>query len=157
MPDAPLTVKRFRWLLVFFALSMLILWTLPLLVIVPSEEAYSAFLTYDGFDAVMNPDDTLYWGLLVLWLVATVALDQRWRSSREMFLGLTVLSIVIGYLSGTRVWFALDGTIGYLSALANGAIVAMAYGSEVSKNFDSGPKRLRASAQQGAVADVSRS
>ena len=137
MPDAALTLKWFRWLLALFALSMVTLWFLPSLEIVPSEEAHSVLLTYDGFDAVLYPDGALYWGLLVLWLMATVALGQCWRSSREIFLGLTVMSAAIGYLSGTRVSFALDGAIAYLSVLMNGAIVAMAYGSEISRNFDS--------------------
>lgn len=143
MSDAVLTLGKFRWLVALFAISTLALWILPLLAIAPSEEALTALLTYDGFDAVILPDGALYWGLLSLWLMATVALGLCWRNSREIFLGLTVISVAMGYLTGTRVSFALDGTVAYVSVLMNGAILAMAYGSEISGYFVSGPKRLR--------------
>lgn len=148
MSDAVLTLGKFRWLVALFAISMLALWILPLLAIAPSEseEALTALLTYDGFDAVIPTDGALYWGLLSLWLMAAVALGLCWRNSREVFLGLTAISVAIGYLTGTRVSFALDGTVAYVSVLMNGAILGMAYGSEISGYFVSGPKRLRASA-----------
>jgi hypothetical protein len=125
---------------------MLVLWILPLLSIAPSEEALTAVLTYDGFDAVISPDSALYWGLLLLWILATIALGLCWRNSREVFLGLTVISAAMSYLTGTRVSFALDGVVAYVAVLMNGAILAMAYGSEISGYFVSRPKRQRASA-----------
>jgi hypothetical protein len=146
MSDAVLTLGKFRWLVALFAVSTLALWTLPFFAIAPSEEALAALRTYDGFDAVIPHDGALYWGLLSLWLMATIALGLCWRNSREMFLGLTVISVAMSCLTGTRVSFALDGVVAYVSVLLNGAILAMAYGSELSAYFVAGPGRLRASA-----------
>jgi hypothetical protein len=146
MSDAVLTLGKFRWLVGLFAISMLIYWIMPQVALAPSEEALSALLTYDGFDAVIPFDSALYWGQLALWLMSTLALGLCWRYSREVFLGLTVISVAMSYLAGTRVSFALEGVLAYVSVLMNGAILAMAYGSEISGHFVSGPEPPRASA-----------
>ena len=95
---------------------------------------------YDGFGAVLPVHHPLYYGTWFgSWLVASLGLIffQNW--ARHFFLFLYVLGIALTPLGGFSVQGPLENVFGQMTAVLDGAILAMAYLSPLADGFKTAP------------------
>jgi len=92
-------------------------------------------LSWDGFGAMYDINGPIQYLFLVAYGVVSIGLIffQPW--SKQLFLGLTLLSIAITLFSGISVYEPINGLLGYIMTLIDGSILTMIYFTSVSKEF----------------------
>lgn len=119
--------KTFRLLVATFCLAIVVLWLIPFLPYPSLSREALTLLSWDGFDAVVIRTNIVHWSLPLLWLSASTGLWYLVRPARTLFLVLSVVSVLLSGLYGTRVLPPLDDMLGTIAAILDGAILAVAY------------------------------
>jgi len=99
----------------------------------------AAVLAHSGRGASVQFPEYTWLVLLVAWIVASAALLFFVRWSRECFVALLVFSIVSTALGGIQINAGAQEALMEVVALADGAIVFMAYFSSVARCFRRAP------------------
>ena len=137
MSAIPKQTKSLIWLrrlIIAYTVTLFAAWLLPYSEIPLTDVAWN-LMELDGTDGSLPTSNVLYWLILFLWLLACAAIWSLYPYSREAFLGYTILTTVLVLPGGTRVVPAIDGFVLSVSLLLNGAVLALAYGGEVSIYF----------------------
>ena len=117
-------------------------------------EDFAAFLEWDGFGRVLDPVALVQERPIALSITVVIALSllviatvvgpiaMLWFShlGRTVTLVSTTIFVVLGPFFGVSAVLPIEGTAGYLATLCEGASLAIAYYSPLSKRFKSGTK-----------------
>ena len=121
-----MTGKRFRWLVVAFAVLYVWWWSLPFSPYMHSESLRAA-LEHNGQGAIVPPNNTTGYLFLFATLAAVAGLFFYQAWARTLLLITTIASVAFSTLGGIAVVGPFDGTLGYASTLLNGVVLAAAY------------------------------
>ncbi len=116
-------------------IAFLVWWVLPLVGWTVNPQAAEAlqFAGVGALDAATHP--AWYFAFLVVRVIATIGLLLVFKWGRLVFAISLLAGLPFGLFSGVYVAPAIDSTIGYLSSLLDGAVLALAYFSPVSALF----------------------
>ena len=132
-----MTSTRLRWLVLAWVAAYVWWWSFPYGAFRETAAAKAA-LEHSGQGAIIPPSETI--GFLFLFGVLASAtglfFQQRW--GRWALIATTLTSIVLGPFMGIGVFTPFDGTIGYISALLQGAVLAASMRTPAPSREDEG-------------------
>jgi len=136
--------RLFQTLVVVSTLSYVLWFFFPYLTPYFANDLYREIASrlgqYDGFGAILPVHHPLYYGpWFAFWLSASIGLFffQNW--ARYLFLFLHVVGLVLVLVGGFSVRGPLENFFGALTAVLDGAILAMAYLSPLAAGFAKPP------------------
>lgn len=136
-----LTATTFRVLLVLTCIASIAYAALPYLGGGFLSYAEQGALQWAGADARWDPNVLtrayIVWGLVYLVSLTGLFLFKRW--GRTLFVVATLLLLGLTWVSGTSIIASHEMVVGSLATLADGAIIALTYFSELSTRFDTVP------------------
>ena len=121
-------------MVVIYVVAIVFGYLIPELTEPPSAEA-KELLVWDGFDAIVETNVPTFLILFALNILIPVGLYRFSSMARTLFVLYTTITIVLILLWGYRTTSPLVNTIGFISALLQGAILATAYLSPLSQRF----------------------
>jgi hypothetical protein len=95
-----------------------------------------ALLSWHGYGAYFDIDGPIPYLILVLYGVVSIGLIYFKKWARTAFVVITVASIVSTPLWGFAVSPAIDGIIGYIISISDGAILAIAFLTGLGAEFE---------------------
>lgn len=128
-------VRLFQVLVVSSTAVYVVWFLLPYLSGHLSEDEYR-LAEFNGYGAILPVQNVLYYGAWFgFWLISALGLFffQNW--GRHLFLVLCVLGPALAPFSGFSVQAPIDALFSTANLLLDGAILAMAYLSPLSKSF----------------------
>ena len=123
----------FRYLVLGNAALFILYVVLPMLGIIELEQQEYDLLSYSGYGGSIP--EIVGWVQLILWLVSAVGLYLFQNWARTLFLVLIVFDAFSIFLGGYVVLMPLEAFMANLIAIADGAILVLAYFTTVSKEF----------------------
>ena len=121
-------------------------WTLP-----PALAAYK-HAQWTSF-SIAGPWDVFRLMLLAITALcafaAWIGLVSFWRFARGLYLGTIAVHLLYVLLSGARVTTSIGAVFGQLNGLVSGAILGLAYFSDLSRRFEAAPAEQAAPAGPG--------
>ena len=128
-------VARFRILLVLGTICFLLLLVGPWVFWRDlSEETYDG-LNWAGFDAVLPMPRSVYYVIAALWVCAAVGVYFFVPAALWLYTALVVYSIANTLLGGMTTGLAVESFLIYLSSLADGAVLALAWWTPLRDKF----------------------
>jgi hypothetical protein len=125
---------RFRALVVAWAL-LYGWWTALPYTAWKQPEAVREALQYSGRGALLPPSELVADLFVIGALAAAIGLLFFRRWGRMLLAGTTLVSVMHAPLAGVGVSGPVDGTVGFVMTLLNGALLALAYASPVARDF----------------------
>lgn len=92
-------------------------------------------VAYNGYQAIFVLPGSILWAEVIIWVFLAIGLFMFIGISRHLFLLLVVATYIMVPFSGLRSQTALESTLLDLTNLCDGAIIAMAYFSDLSERF----------------------
>lgn len=126
----------FRYIVIGSLILYLIWFFMPNAWVYLYEREALNLLSWAGYGANYNINGPIPYIILVAYIVASVGLVLLKKWARTVFLALTVSDIVLTGISGVHVSAPLDAAIGYIIALSDGAILAIAYLTSLGGEFE---------------------
>ncbi len=125
----------FRLLIVIGSCLYLFLIVTPYFdVLLLSEEEKNAF-TYLGFKAVIVIPEFIIWGLVFLWFISAFGMFVYFSWARVLFAIWVIISVLSTLVGGLQVNTHIDAFLSYFGNLVDGAILIMAYTSDIRTKF----------------------
>ena len=143
-------MKRiFRLIVIAAFLLQIVLFYLPYTWVYVYEGDALNLLSWSGYGASIDPNGPVPYFILAAYGAASagLVLFQRW--ARPAFIVLTAANLISSPLWGMVVTTPLAAPLGYLVAMADGAIIVLCYLTSLSEAFG-------VSAQQSASADAAK-
>ena len=95
-----------------------------------------ALLSWHGYGAYLDIYGPIPYLILVLYGAVSIGLVYFKKWARTAFVALTVISIITTPLWGFAVSPAIDGIIGYIITLADGAVLSIAFLTSLGAEFE---------------------
>jgi hypothetical protein len=95
-------------------------------------------LSWNGYGALLPFPEKIWWLMMLLSVAVAVGLFHFSKSARLVFTCLIGFFGVARLLAGVQVETALDSLLGYITNIADGAVIVMAYTSPLRERFVSG-------------------
>ena len=93
-------------------------------------------LSYNGSDALIIVPNYILWFIFSLWIILSIAIFNYWRYARVAYLVMLVISFFFVFISGLSIQTPVEILFVSITNILDGAIIAMAYFSQVSNQFD---------------------
>jgi hypothetical protein len=93
-------------------------------------------LAWEDYGAVLQIPPGLTWLFMLFSVAVAVGLYRFSKSARIVFTMMMAFSALLALLSGVSVQTAFGSFLGHIGALADGAILVMAYTSPLKEEFD---------------------
>lgn len=100
-------------------------------------ETVERMTAYHGFNAVLPAHVAVYGSEFALWIIAAVGMFFFTSWGRVLFALMVLITILLAPLTGVAVQDPLEVTLGALSLILDGFLVALAFFSPLSKHFSS--------------------
>lgn len=126
--------NMFRSLIVVSTLAYLLLFFMPAIPLSLSPDV-SALREKSGYGAVIPSLPWFPWVFLLTWLIATVGLFFFRAWARGLFVGLYVFVLFLRFIQGTTVHLPIEAFLGEVVALADGAIMTLAFTNPIALYF----------------------
>ena len=128
--------RLFRPLIAVSVVMHLAVWLLP----VAGPRWLKGFdvwlLRFDGYGALLQHGQILYWCLLTSWLLILTGLFFYVAASRFALVLLIAVSAILSFTWGIRVLTSYESALDSLLAAIDGIVLAMAYWSPVRAEFE---------------------
>ena len=128
--------KLYRFLIVFGLVGYIIWFFQPYNVPEIYDGEVFNMLSGAGYGSVDINWDAISYISLVLYIFSAVGMWFYVNWARNLFLILTITSVVLTAIGGVSVATSIDSTLGYLTSLADGALLFMAYFSSISEKYE---------------------
>jgi len=125
----------FRWLVVVSVIAYLMFFFMPAMPLSISPDV-AALRGKSGYGATLPSLPWLPWAFLAGWLLASVGLFFLRAWARGLFASLYVLVLLLRFVQGTTVHLPIEGFLGEIVSLADGAILALAFTNPVASYFN---------------------
>ena len=100
-----------------------------------SQDEYDA-LSWSGLGAIYEGSVYIDYAFFLIYGITTLGLIYFKYWSRPLFLIVSISDFVFSSISGVAVILPVDGTVGYLLTLTDGAILYMLYFTKISQKFN---------------------
>jgi hypothetical protein len=129
-------VSRFRVLVVLSSLCYVLLLVGPWVFWSNLSREASDVLSWRGLDAILPLTAFPYYLLLMLWLAAAVGMYFFINAARALYAALAAFNLLVFLLGGMDTRLAVESFLIQFTTMADGAIIAIAYWSPLSKKFE---------------------
>jgi len=133
-------IKIFRILIIINVVVYLCAIALPFIDSNWLSEKEFDVLSYLGYEAIIELPSIINWIILLSWFLIITGMYFFISSARHFFLLWVCFTTALAITSGMSVMTALDVLYSDLGGLLDGAILAMAYFSDVSTHFQKSKK-----------------
>ena len=99
-----------------------------------SEQALD-LVSANGWGGLVTTPSILYWPILVYWVAVSVGLLLRRKSARTIYFAGIIIFSIVDLVSGFVVLMPVEAGLVEITSLLDGAIVAIAYFTSVSREF----------------------
>jgi hypothetical protein len=127
--------KLFRYFVATSILLTIAYWLIPYVDISWLPEDELRLLQADGYKALIPRHPAIYWGLFFVWIFTLIGLLFFKKIARTAYFGLFVLMTLAEPFFGYLVLSPIEAMIDNILAVAQGAILAMAYLTTVGARF----------------------
>lgn len=125
----------FRSIVVTQMIALVSYWLLPLMYDQGLSSAQRELVDLNGIYSVLPTNAVMYWGLLGVWLGASVGVFLFLGMARALFAVVVLITIGMTPFSGFVVLTPLEATVSAVIGILNGVIVGLAFLSPVSREF----------------------
>ncbi|MCP4407939.1 MAG: hypothetical protein GY807_09320 [Gammaproteobacteria bacterium] len=128
--------QLFRGLVVATTLAYVLWFCLPFISVHIFDSETLDALSWVGYGAIVNLGDLAPYIFLIAYGIIAIGLIYFHRWARTGFAILAVVTFILAPLSGLNVQTAIDSTLSYFFTLADGAILAIAFLTSISDEFN---------------------
>jgi hypothetical protein len=124
----------FRWLVVISTLAYLLLFFMPAMPLQISPDV-AALRGKSGYGATIPSLPWFPWLFLLAWLVASIGLLLFRAWARVLFVAVYIVVLLLRFIQGTTVHLPIEGFLGEVVSLMDGAILALAFTDPTASYF----------------------
>ena len=128
--------RLFRSLVVASTLAYVLWFCMPFFSVHIFDSETLDALSWAGFGAIVDLGNLAPYMFLIAYGIIAVGLIYFQRWARTGFLILTVVAFILAPLSGLNVQTGIDSALSYFITLADGAILAIAFLTSMSDEFN---------------------
>ncbi len=128
----------FRYLVSISAILYVVFWIFPYLDYKWLNEDELTILSANYYGSIIPLNDFVDWGLFVAWIILYIGLWFYIRAARTAFLIFAAITSVANFFWGFSVMTSYEFAIQNVLAMAEGAMLVMAYFTSVRSEFENG-------------------
>ncbi len=128
----------FRYLVSISATLYVVFWIFPYLDYKWLNEDELTILSANYYGSIIPLNDFVDWGLFVAWIILYIGLWFYIRAARIAFLIFAAITSVANFFWGFSVMTSYEFAIQNVLAMAEGAMLVMAYFTSVRSEFENG-------------------
>lgn len=122
--------------LIIVSIITYVSWTaIPFFDVPYHSERTLNLLSYSGSDALIIVPNYILWFIFSLWIILSIAIFNYWQYARVTYLVMLVISFFFVFISGLSIQTPVEILFVSITNILDGAIIAMAYFSQVSNQF----------------------